>query len=301
MTCSVILVNYNTLEITRNCINSIFLHTKEVNFELIVVDNNSSDGSVEEFSKDERINLVVSKENIGFGRANNLGSKIASGEFLFFLNSDTLLKENSILKMLSFFENHEKKLNIGVLGCLLVDRNNSINGYGNSFPTSRSETEKQWSQVPLIRNFVTLPKINNLFDDEIFFKVDYVIGADMLMRRSLFEKMNGFYQGFFMYYEETDLQKRITDYGLKQYIFKDTRIIHLEEASGNAIQNYSNKKRMITHKSRVLYLKRCDSKRFYKFAAIDFLFLVLNFFNFKYTFKENFLYFREVVKAYLKK
>lgn len=301
MTCSVILVNYNTLDITRNCINSVFLHTKDVNFELILVDNNSSDGSAEEFSKDDRIKLVVSNENIGFGRANNLGSKIASGEFLFFLNSDTLLKENSILKMLSFFEKQEKKLNIGVLGCMLVDIDNNVNGFGNSFPTASSETKKQWSQVPIIRNFVNFQQEKIILDHEIYFPIDYVIGADMLMRKSLFEKMDGFYPGFFMYFEETDLQKRITDYGLRQYIFKDTEIIHLEEASGNAIQNYSNKKRIITHKSRVLYLKRCDSKRFYKFVAIDFLFLVLNFFNFKYTFEENFLYFKEVVKSYFKK
>jgi GT2 family glycosyltransferase len=108
--------------------------------------------------------------------------------------------------------------------------------------------------------------------------------------------MGGFSPAFFMYYEESDLQKRIYDAGLKQYIYTGTKIVHLEEGSGMAITNYSNKKRIITHQSRIIYLKRNDKKNFSKYALSVCGVIVLNFFNFKYTFKENVLFFRCILK-----
>ncbi|MCD8182770.1 MAG: glycosyltransferase [Bacteroides sp.] len=82
---SIIIINYNTKELTLNCINSLFEQTSGVTFEVILVDNASTDGSVELFSNDERICFVSSKENLGFGRANNLGYNIANGNFIFFI------------------------------------------------------------------------------------------------------------------------------------------------------------------------------------------------------------------------
>ena len=96
MDVSVIIVTYNTLALTRDCIDSIFRHTANVQFEVIVVDNASEDGSYDYFSKDRRIIYVYSQENMGFGRANNLGLEYASGEYIFLLNSDTYLKNNAI-------------------------------------------------------------------------------------------------------------------------------------------------------------------------------------------------------------
>lgn len=300
MLVSVIIVNYNTKKITTNCIQSIERYTAKVNCEIILVDNASSDGSQEFFRNFKDITFIESSENLGFGRANNLGVKAAKGEFLFFLNSDTLLVENAIEKILRFFILNEEKLKIGVLGCLLVGNDQKLNGFGNTFPTFNGELAKQWRQVPFIKRFIK-PDTKRMYNfQKEYFEIDYVIGADMMMRKSLFETMNGFYPGFFMYFEETDLQIRIFESGFKNYIFTKTKIIHLEEASGNAIINYSNKKRIITHKSRVLYLKRNESKRFYKFVIADFLFLILNFVNFKYTFRENSQYFIKIVKSYFK-
>ena len=86
---SIIIVNYNTLSLTKDCIDSIVSFTKKITFEIILVDNNSNDGSKEFFQQDTRITYIYENENHGFGIANNIGAKIAIGKYLFFMNSDT--------------------------------------------------------------------------------------------------------------------------------------------------------------------------------------------------------------------
>ena len=106
-----------------DCIRSIYKYTKDIDFEVIVVDNASSDNSVEAIRESFPIvNVIEPKENLGFGRANNLGAKYAQGEYLFLLNSDTLLIENSIKKLYDFYTENQEKLHIGVLGCTFVDK-----------------------------------------------------------------------------------------------------------------------------------------------------------------------------------
>ena len=99
MQVSIIVVNYNTKDITENCIASIITQTKDVEYEIILVDNASVDGSKEYFKNRKEICYIYSNENLGFGKANNLGAEKAKGELLFLLNSDTILIENSIKKM----------------------------------------------------------------------------------------------------------------------------------------------------------------------------------------------------------
>ena len=95
MDVSIIIVNYNTKNLTLQCIDSIYEKTNDVSFEIIVVDNNSTEGSQELVSHDKRIVFVEAGENLGFGKANNLGLRQAQGKYIFFLNSDTLLLNNA--------------------------------------------------------------------------------------------------------------------------------------------------------------------------------------------------------------
>lgn len=296
---TIIIVNYNTKQLLGDCIQSIYEKTFDVNFEIIIVDNASNDGSQGFIRKNfPKIVLIESEFNLGFGLANNLGAKSAKGNSLFFLNSDTVLFENSIKILIDFFKINEKKLNIGVLGAVLVDEKHTINGFGSHFPTCTEENTINLRKIPIVKWFVSIPQRQSYNFENCCFEVDYVIGADMLLRKELFDKMNGFSKEFFMYYEESDLQKRIANLGLKRYIITNTKIIHLEDGSGKVIQKYSNRKRTIVHKSRNIYLRRNDEENFSKFASIDFIILILNFLNFKYSFKENFSYFREILKTY---
>ena len=106
MDVSVIIVNYNTIELTLNCINSIFTHTLGIDFEVIVVDNNSDDGSGEILRLDKRIVFIQNLANEGFGSANNIGYRYAKGKYLFLLNSDTILLNNAIKLFYDYAEQH---------------------------------------------------------------------------------------------------------------------------------------------------------------------------------------------------
>ena len=96
MDVSIIIVTYNTCQMTGECIDSIIEHTRDVDYEIIVVDNASRDASKQTFSHDSRLTYIYNEENIGFGRANNIGAREAKGDYLFLLNSDTLLTNNAV-------------------------------------------------------------------------------------------------------------------------------------------------------------------------------------------------------------
>ena len=112
---SIILVHYKTLELTTNVIKSIYKKTKEVIFEIIVVDNASNDGSIEKIERKfkNQIKIIKNNENVGFGRANNIGVKEAKGKYIFLLNTDTILINNAIKILFEFIEKNKK---IAVVG-----------------------------------------------------------------------------------------------------------------------------------------------------------------------------------------
>lgn len=299
MDCSIIIVNYNTREITEDCVVSIQKYTQEIKYEIILIDNASTDGSGKYFSQLQGITFIQASENLGFGRANNIAASKAKGEFLFFLNSDTLLTENSLKKMVDFFRDNEEKLNIGALGVVLTDLEGNYNGSGSQFPTCKKEIQLIKTSLPKIGKFfksISLPiKIENVS----YFKIDYVIGADLMMKNTVFKKLTGFAPEFFMYYEESDLQKRMTDeLQLYSYIYTGTKIIHLEDGTGKQLKQYSNRKRTILHKSKNIYLKKHDAENFSGYKLADSFFLFLNRFNAKYTSKENSEYISEIKKTH---
>lgn len=283
MDCSIIIVNYNTKVVTNNCIDSIISKTRDVKYEIILVDNGSMDGSKEHFEQRDDIKYIYSHENLGFGKANNLGNQYATGEFLFILNSDTILIENSVKILKDFFKNNENKLNIGVLGAILCDENlNKINTAG-SFPRVKF----------YISDYLNLFFKTRLGTyEEIYFyditKVDMVSGADMFLRRKLFMQINGFDENFFLYFEETDLQKRIVNLSKINYITNQTKIIHLEGASSKL----NNWKRKIIQDSQTLYFRKNDSKNFFKYVFFEILCTPVRFLNSNYSIKENISFFK---------
>ena len=121
MDVSIIIVNYNTCELTKQCIDSIFEKIDGVSFEVIVVDNDSKDDSIKVLSQDSRITFVASDANLGFGKANNLGVEHSLGKYIFFLNSDTLLVNNAVKLFFDFMEQHQINKSVGAIGCLLMD------------------------------------------------------------------------------------------------------------------------------------------------------------------------------------
>lgn len=297
MQVSVIVVNYNTKQLTLNCIESIYKHTCDVDFEIIVVDNASSDGSVEAIKQEfPEVKMVPSDTNLGFGRANNLGAKYAKGEFLFLLNSDTLLVENSIKKLYDFFILNEKKLKIGVLGGVMVDEMGNINGFGSYIPTPKDFNRRNWKKIPLVKKIIKAASEKYFIEGKSFFQVGYVLGADMLLRKSLFDVVGGFDEHYFMYYEESDLQNTMTQKGYNHYIYTGTKIIHLEGKSFSG--KVSNHKRVIVHSSEIYFMKKNFPNSFFYYRLLDIAVLFLSILNPKYTLSENRLYIKEMLKQY---
>ena len=228
---SVIIVNYNTKKLTLECIDSIFSKTSGLQIEVIVVDNNSTDGSKEILKSDNRIIFIGLSENIGFGRANNKGVALSKGKYVFFLNSDTILLNNAIKLFFDKMETCDK--NICCLGTLLLNKNmNRTHSYG-KFPTKRFELVRQTFIGTILRYFGHKTsfydyKVNTKKD---FFKVEYITGADLFVRHSTIDNYGGFDEDFFMYYEETEMEYRYNKNKQYCYIYTVPQIIHLEGAS----------------------------------------------------------------------
>ncbi|WP_313377235.1 glycosyltransferase family 2 protein [Chishuiella sp.] len=251
---SIIIVNYNTTQLVIDCVNSIYDNTKNINFEIIVVDNNSPDRSIENIkSIFPEIKLILSEKNAGFGAGNNLGNKHAIGKYLFLLNSDTLLLDNAVYE---FFKFMQKTPNAGVCGGNLLTKELNPN-----FSFARFKPNFWLSISELFFNIY--PRIR--YKNELFYSLEknivkingFICGADYFVTKSIFDKVNGFDEDFFMYFEEVELSYRIENLGYKFYILPHVKIIHFDGGSQNI--NSKNKKKWIID-SKKMYYKKTNNK-----------------------------------------
>lgn len=258
MDVSVIIVNYNTCQMTAECIDSIFKRTIGLKFEVILVDNASTDGSKEYFAKDGRINYIYSNNNIGFGRANNLGYNKSSGKYVFCLNSDTLLLNNALKIFFDKMESLPKT--VGCIGCMLLNHQELEIGtsYGKHLDlrglfimkTNVTKYNKEYHN-------------NRCWNGEKpeYFKVGYVTGADMFIRREVISQFGLFDEDFFMYYEDTEMSWRYESHGFENGIIRGPRIIHYHglSSSGRRTLKQSILREINHSKSEKLYFKKTGS------------------------------------------
>jgi GT2 family glycosyltransferase len=224
MDLSIIIINFNTTSVSLACIKSVNQFLNDIEYEIILVDNApKSDYKAEfEFSH-EGLKYIHSNENIGFGRANNLGMSIASGKYFLLLNSDTLCVDNSISKCFFFMEKNEN-LHVGMLGCKLLNEDGSYQG--SYFPFIKSSA----FNYILCNN----PLLYKLFGVQRKFEptnqtkaVGDISGAFMFLRRTIFEETKGFDPDFFLYCEETEwCRSRIIKHQ-DIYYYPEAQIIHL--------------------------------------------------------------------------
>lgn len=247
---SVIIVNYNTREMTSECIDSVFKKTTGVFFEVILVDNASTDDSKEFFEKDGRIKYIYNEENLGFGKANNKGIEIASGRNVFFLNSDTILVNNAI-KILSDYL--DKNKDAGICGGNLYDMEmNPIHSYQMYYPSIKEELNELLNCIPTAIIKSDRSQFNNTGKPK---EVAYITGADLMIKKNLVDEYGGFNPIFFMYFEETELCYRIKSAGYQIVSVPEAKIIHLcgkstKKTSCNRMFLDSKRKYyMITHRS----------------------------------------------------
>lgn len=215
---SVILVNYNTCKMTSECIDSIISHTLGISYEIILVDNASTDGSKEFFANDKRVKYVYSDINGGFGYGNNIGMHYAYGKYIFLLNTDTLLINNALKEFYDYAESHEPNT---VYGCWLVNSNGDYACSYYNFPAF--SIKEFWTKHIL--------KINPYSIDYTEKEVDIVCGADMFVPRSVVEKIGGFDTNIFLHGEEGEYQYRMMLNGFRRVVIPQPKIIHFAGAS----------------------------------------------------------------------
>ncbi len=223
----IIIVNWNSGSLLSNCVSSInnALNDSFVLNRITIVDNASSDNSIDGIEKiDLQLTLIKNSENLGFAKACNQGAKNSEADFLLFLNPDTRLFENSLAEPIKFMMDKENN-EIGIIGVQMVDDENNISRTCSRFPILFSFV---YMSLGLNRIFP------NIFPNQFMTEwdhnnsqvVDQVIGAFFFVRKNLFQKLNGFDERFFVYFEEVDFSIRAKQIGYKSYFLTTAQIYH---------------------------------------------------------------------------
>lgn len=270
---SIIIVNYKVAPLIVDCVNSIEEKTKKISYEIIVVDNDSQDDSISLLKENlgERILLIESNENLGFGKASNLGVNYAKGDCLFFLNPDTILMNDAISILHDYLTTHET---VGVVGGNLYDETgmNAMPSFSIEFNSITSE-RKNSSYIGLLKNKLNRSRNHVQRNDFNYgnqpIAVSYIFGADMMMPKVIFDQVYGFDEDFFMYAEEAELQWRISHLGYKIVNCPEAKIIHLEGKSTKDQSAFSEKQFCMRMNGNMLFFDKAygegSSKEFLKY------------------------------------
>ena len=261
---SIIIVNYGSSQLVIDCVDSIQKKVHGLNYEIIVVDNGSEDDSVKQFNNklNGKIRLIESPQNLGFGKANNLGAKYAEGEYLFLLNPDTLLINNAVRILHSFLQNNQKTGIAG--GNLYTQQMDGAPSYSLRFDSLRDEwLRSTWTSIlsEKVRDKIqfSVPVFSKSSMSHVFNgsgkcrKVAYIFGADMMLSKKLFDSVGGFDPDFFMYGEEEELTRRITKIGYDIVNVPAAKIIHLESATLKAADVFHEKSFMLRMNGTMTY------------------------------------------------
>jgi len=220
ITVSAIVVSFNTCQMTQDCLKALESSLEGINSEVIVVDNASTDGSVAAIKQNfPRVQVIARATNSGFGAANNEAMRVAKGRFLLLLNSDAFPEQNAVTALLAFMRQNPRA---GAVGPRLSNADGSLQVSCHPFPSPLfAWKENLW----LTRGY------SRWAHDQVR-KVDFAIGACLLVRRETYERVGGFDETFFMYSEEADWQRRMRDAGWDRVFVPDARVTHLGGASG---------------------------------------------------------------------
>ncbi len=245
-TVSIILVNYNGAEVLPDCVNSIEKLIPISDYEIILVDNASSDGSPELVAQNPHINLIRLSENLGFGAGNNAGAHIATGEFLLLLNTDTILTSNILPHLISLMHARPE---VGIIGPKLLNADGSFQI--SISPALGIKGESQARQLNDDYKKGNIHQIEQKYQKTQ--EVDIVVGAAFFIRANLFHTLGGFDENFFMYFEESDLCQRAQNQGYKILYTPDVSLIHLK---GYSIQKAANAMAVEYRRSQIYYYQK---------------------------------------------
>ena len=235
MKLSIIIVNYKTYELTKQTLDSVLRQNATFAYEIILVDNASQDGSIEKIQSDfqniinqETLKVIRNSSNLGFSKANNIGIKSSSGEYILLLNSDTKLDQDCLQKCMDYMNE-----DIGALGCKIILPDGKLDhACKRGFPTPSASLYYLLGLDK--KNPAKYGQYDALYlDENDIGEVDALMGAFMLMPKSVLNEIGLLDETFFMYGEDIDLCYRIKEAGYKIIYYPETKIIHYKGGSSS--------------------------------------------------------------------
>lgn len=227
MKLSVIILCWNDLKVIGDCLQSIYSGTRSIEFEVIVCDNGSTDGSIE-FVRNNfpQVRLIENGRNLRFAKGNNVGIQASGGEYVLILNPDTIIHDGALEKMVAYADRHPEA---GGFGCRVVNVDGSYQEHVRPLPSIRSE----WMAA---LHLGALANLSDWFHPGVYVgwkgdgerTVGWLAGCFLLVRGELIKRLGGFDNQFFYYYEDTDLCRRIWEAGYPILYTPDVSIIHLK-------------------------------------------------------------------------
>ncbi|MBC7251383.1 MAG: glycosyltransferase family 2 protein [Anaerolineae bacterium] len=231
---SIVIVNWNVRDLLRQCLNSILANAKTCKLEIIVIDNASTDGSVEMVRREfPQVRLIASEVNLGYTGGNNLGITTSQGRYILLLNPDTEVVGDALSPMVAYMDAHP---DVGALGPQLLNPDGSVQSSRRRFPTlctalvESTVIQQWWPDNRILRRYYVQDR-----PDKALSEVDWVTGACILLRRQAVEQVGLLDDDFFMYSEELDWCRRARDAGWKVVYLPTAQVIHHEGKSSEQV------------------------------------------------------------------
>ncbi|HLF20523.1 MAG TPA: glycosyltransferase family 2 protein [Bacteroidota bacterium] len=260
---SVIIVSYNRLGVLRDSLRSMIQNLGGTSYEIILLDNASSEPVVKTIKKEfPSVRMVENPQNYGFGKANNIGAQHASREFLLFVNSDILLKANPVPEMVNYLKEHN---DVGIVGCSLRNADGSLQPSFFRFPSL-------WLRFVQLTGLKAMmlalfPRLR--FKSPSDTRSGFVSGAFLMIRADLFSSLGGFDERYFMYLEDADLGYQVKKRGLRSSLMETDSVVHLGrhyEESDNPFVMYNMNKGLL-----LFYEKHFAKWRLYCLAFLGYV------------------------------
>jgi GT2 family glycosyltransferase len=249
---SVVIVGWNTRDLLRQTLESLYRETHNVEFETIVVDNGSTDGSIERVHEEwKQVRLIALPENKGFAVGNNMGFRIACGRHILLLNSDTIVLPSTLYGMVHFLDSH---IDAGCVGCRHLNPDRTLQRSMDSFPSLLNDfvSYSELHRLPFMQRFLRR-RFPWWSDHKQGREVDWVNGACMMVRREVIAQIGGLDEDYFIYAEEIDWCYRMRKAGWRIYFCPDAEIIHI---GGQAMNRAIDKRVVLKYKGQYRFYRK---------------------------------------------
>lgn len=266
---SIVIVSWNVAQLLEDCLNSVYKTTPNLSLEVIVVDSASSDDTVQMVTeKFPQANMMAQADNVGFTRGNNIGLAVAKGKYLFLLNPDTVILDDTISQMVAYLDNNPQ---IGIVGPHTLNSDMTHQSTRRRFPTiGTAFFESTWLEGFAPNNLLDRYYARDISDDSTA-EVDWVQGSALMARRDVYEQIGGLDEGYIMFWEELDWCKRAKLAGWGVIYLGTSKIIH---HGGKSTDQAGARKHIHFQESKLRYYKKFFGSGF---ALLLRIFLLLNY------------------------